>query len=82
MCIRDRVVGVGHDLHLAVGVSPAHEALEVGVLGGSDGSDLAFVDVAGRAINAHPVTLMEGVAVNGDNLCIVIDSKDVYKRQR
>ena len=76
LCIA-RVIGVGHNLHLACFVSPAHKALEVSVLGGSDGSDLAFVDVAGRAINAHPVTLMEGVAVNGDNLCIVIDSNIV-----
>ena len=68
-----RVVGVGHDLHLAVCVSPAHEALEVGVLGGSDGSDLALVDVAGGAVDAHPVTLVEGVAVDGDDLGVIVD---------
>ena len=72
-----RVISVGHDLHLTVGVSPAHEALEVGVLGGSNGSDLALIDVAGGAVDAHPVTLVEGVAVDGDDLGVIVDGNIV-----
>ena len=68
-----RVVGVGQDLQLASLVGPAHEALEVGVLGGSNGSDLALVDVAGGAVDADPVALMEDMAVDGDDLGIVVD---------
>ena len=72
-----RVISVGHDLHLTVGVSPAHEALEVGVLGGSNGSNLALVDVAGGAVDAHPVTLVEGAAVDGDDLGVIVDGNTV-----
>ena len=72
-----RVVGVGQDLHLTGSVSPGHEALEVGVLGGSHGGNLALVDVTGGAVDAHPVALMEEVTVDGDGLGVVVNDNIV-----
>ena len=68
-----RVVGVGQHLELAGFVGPAHETLEVGVFGGSNGRDLAGVDVAGRTVDRNPVAFMEGVAVDREDLGVVID---------
>ena len=72
-----RVVGVGQDLELASLVGPAHETLEVGVLGGSNGRDLALVDVAGGAVDADPVAFLEFMAVDADGLGVVVNDNIV-----
>ena len=72
LCVA-RVIGVGHDQQLTSGVCPAHEAVEVLVAGGGDGSDLLAVDVASGAVDGDPVALDELVAVELEGLSLFVD---------
>ena len=53
------VVGVGADLQLAGGVSPAHEAAEIAGDGGFHGGDGFAVDLAGGAVQGDPVAFVD-----------------------
>src|SRR5699024_4469945 len=72
LCVA-RVVGVGHDQHLAGSVGPAHEAVEVLVAGSGHGSDLLAVDVAGGAVDRDPVAAHKLVAVDLEGLGLLVD---------
>src|SRR5699024_2614143 len=72
LCVA-RVVGVGHNQHLAGSVSPAHEAVEVLVAGGSHGGNLLSVDVAGGAVDGDPVAADKLVAVDLEGLGLLVD---------
>ena len=72
LCVA-RVISVGHDQQLTSGVCPAHEAVEVLVAGGGDGSDLLTVDVTSGAVDGDPVALDELVAVDLEGLSLFVD---------
>ncbi len=84
-----RRVGVGADDHAGRVRAPLHQLLEVlellGLLGrlvavdqaGDDlrrrGLDLARVDLAGRAVDRHPVAFLEGLALDRHRAGLVVD---------
>ena len=55
------LVGVGPDAHAADAVGPAQDALQVGLVleAGLDRGQGAQEDLAGRAVDADPVALLE-----------------------
>ena len=66
-------VGVGADLEGAVLVGPVHDALKLAGDLGLGGVEALAVDVAGGAVQADPVALLEGAPAQGELLGCLVD---------
>src|SRR5699024_7199698 len=66
-------VGIGADLEAAELVRPGHQAAELAADLRLGGVEALAVDVAGGAVQADPVALLEGLAGQGEGLAGLVN---------
>ncbi len=66
------IVGVGANLQAAVLITPTHNAAELAADGGVHSGDSTVIDLAGGAVQAQPVTLVIGLAPQGEGLAFLV----------
>ena len=70
-----RVIRVGADAQLAGRVSPAHQGREIAGDGSVNRRDRLGVHLAGGAVDAHPVTLVEHNVADGRGLGFLVNAQ-------